>query len=124
MATKRGGGAPKDGGRARKNRAPGGAYTNKQIVGRAVVYTAFAAAVAFAIQGGEYGTTDLVRQRRQLAAERVAVESLTTAVEELKAYKKLIESDAATQERIAREEFGMVKKGEILYRFVDPSKER
>ena len=25
-----------------------------------------------------------------------------------------------TQERIAREEFGMVKKGEILYRFVEP----
>ena len=118
MATKRGSGAVKGGRRAR--RAPGGSLTNKQIVGRAVVYTGFAAAVAFAIQGGEYGTTDLLRQRRQLAAERVAVESLTAAVEELKAFQRLIESDAATQERIAREEFGMVKEGEILYRFVDP----
>ena len=120
MATKRGSGATKGAGRVK--RAAGGAYTNKQIVGRAVVYTAFAAAIAFAIQGGEYGTTDLVRQRRQLAAERVAVDSLTSAVEELKALKKLIESDAATQERIAREEFGMVKPGEILYRFVEPAK--
>ena len=122
MATKRGSGAARRSGRVK--RAPGGTLTNKQILGRAVVYTGFAAAVAFAIQGGEYGTTDLLRQRRQLAAERVAVESLTAAVDELKAYQKLIESDAATQERIAREEFGMVKEGEILYRFVEPSRGR
>jgi cell division protein FtsB len=120
VATKRGSGAVKGGGRV--PRARGGALTNKQILGRAVVYSLFAAFVAFAIQGGEYGTTDLVRQRRQLAAERAAVESLAAQVEDLQAFKKLLESDAATQERIAREEFGMVKPGEILYRFVEPAK--
>jgi cell division protein FtsB len=80
------------------------------------------AAVAFAVQGGEYGTTDLLRQRRQIARERAAVDSLERAVAQLKTMKRAVESDPATQERIAREEFGMVKgEKEILYRFTDPA---
>jgi hypothetical protein len=31
----------------------------------------------------------------------------------------LIETDPATQERIAREEFGMVREKELLFRFLD-----
>ncbi len=120
MAAKRG---ATGGGKGRTRRAPGGALTGKQIVGRAVVFSGALAVVVFAIQGGEYGTTDLVRQHRQLIAERAAVESLEAEVERLTAYRKLVEGDAATQERIAREEFGMVKgEKEILYRFVEPAR--
>ena len=101
----------------------GGALTNKQIVGRVVVGFIAVAVVAFAVQGGEYGTTDLIRQQRALGRERKAVDSLEAEVKALQAYKKLVESDPATQERIAREEFGMVKgEKEILYRFVEPAK--
>ena len=78
-------------------------------------------ALAFAVQGGEYGTTDLIRQKRELAEQRAAVDSLVLHVAELAAYRKAVESDPATQERIAREEFGMVKPGEVLYRFADPA---
>ena len=119
MAAKKtgGGGAAKPRGR----RSPGEPLTNKQIIGRVVVGCCALAIVAFAVQGGEYGTIDLLRQRRQLVRERAAVDSLTKAVEALKLQKKAVESDPATQERIAREEFGMVKGDkEILYRFVDP----
>ena len=119
MAAKKtgGGGAAKP----RLRRAPGEPLTNKQIIGRVVVGCCALAIVAFAVQGGEYGTIDLLRQRRQLVRERAAVDSLTKAVEALKLQKKAVESDPATQERIAREEFGMVKGDkEILYRFVDP----
>lgn len=118
MAAKKtgGGGAAKP----RSRRAPGEPLTNKQIVGRVVVGCCALAIVVFAVQGGEYGTTDLLRQRRQLARERAAVDSLAKAVEALKLRKKAVESDPATQERIAREEFGMVKGDkEILYRFTD-----
>ena len=31
-----------------------------------------------------------------------------------------LESDSATLERIARERYGMIRDGEILYRFADP----
>ena len=69
---------------------------------------------AFAVQGGEYGTTDLVRQR---ARERV----LRAAVDSLEAYKKAVATDPVVQERIAREEFGMVRGDkELLYRFATP----
>jgi cell division protein FtsB len=77
--------------------------------------------VAFwAVQGGEYGTTDLLRQREQVQVARARVDSLEALVTRLREEKRLVESDPATQERIAREEFGMVRPGELLYRFVEP----
>jgi cell division protein FtsB len=78
------------------------------------------AALSFAVQGGEYGTTDLFTQKRKLAQSQAAVDSLQRRVDSLVAYKRAVETDPATQERIAREEFGMVKPGEVLYRFADP----
>ena len=120
MAAKRTGGA--GAAKPRGRRAPGEPMTDKQIIGRVVVGCFAIAVVAFAVQGGEYGTTDLLRQRRQIARERVVVDSLEKGVADLKTLKKAVESDPATQERIAREEFGMVKGDkEILYRFVDPA---
>jgi len=118
MAAKRGGsGAGRGGGR----RPAGAPLGNKQIIGRVVVFSVAIAVVVFAVQGGEYGTTDLLGQRGQVARERAAVDSLELEVERLQAYKKLVETDPATQERIAREEFGMVKgEKEILYRLTDP----
>ena len=78
------------------------------------------AVIAFAVQGGEYGSTDLLSQKKRLASVTSAVDSLQRRVDSLTAYKGAVESDPATQERIAREEFGMVKPGEVLYRFADP----
>ncbi len=76
--------------------------------------------LSFAVQGGEYGSLDLFRQGRQLDQQRSAVDSLQRRVDSLTAYLKAVRTDPATQERIAREEFGMVKPGEVLYRFADP----
>jgi len=77
------------------------------------------AAIAFAVQGGEYGTNDLLSIRGKLAEQQAIVDSLEKRVAELAAYKKAVETDPVVQERIAREEFGMVKPGEVLYRFSD-----
>lgn len=119
MATKRSGGAGAS--KPKGRRGPGVPMTDKQIIGRVVAGCFALAVVAFAVQGGEYGTSDLLRQRRQLARQRALVDSLARAVESLKLRKQAVESDPATQERIAREEFGMVKGDrEILYRFIDP----
>jgi cell division protein FtsB len=76
-------------------------------------------AIAFAVQGGEYGTNDLLAIRGKLAEQQAIVDSLEKRVAELAAYKKAVETDPVVQERIAREEFGMVKPGEVLYRFSD-----
>ena len=76
--------------------------------------------LAWALQGGEYGTTDLVRQRTRRAALRAEVDSLGRHVDSLRAFRRALQTDAALQERIAREEFGMVRgERELLYRFGD-----
>jgi cell division protein FtsB len=79
-----------------------------------------AAAVWFAIQGGEYSTVDLIRQQRQQRRLTHEIDSLRHIVDSLKQYKQQVLTDPKTQERIAREEFGMVRGRELLYRFVEP----
>jgi cell division protein FtsB len=75
----------------------------------------------FAVEGGEWGTSDLLRQRSRLARLRRDLDSLTHAVDSLKRYRAQLVTDPALQERIAREEFGMVRGDrELLYRFVEP----
>ena len=80
------------------------------------------AAVVFAVEGGEYGTLDLLEQRsrkRRLVRE---IDSLEKRVDSLRAYHRRLMTDPALQERIAREEFGMVRGDrEILYRFAEPA---
>ena len=50
-----------------------------------------------------------------------AVDSLQRDIDSLQKLRQRIRSDPATQERIAREAFGMVRgEKELLYRFVDP----
>ena len=80
------------------------------------------AAVAFAIwfglQGGEYATTDLLDLRRREASTRGDVTRLRRVVDSLQKEATAIETDLRTQERVARERFGMIRRGELLYRLV------
>jgi cell division protein FtsB len=85
---------------------------------RYVWWVLIAAAVVFALQGGEYSTKDLFVLRTRTGRLTHEVDSLQRQVDSLGRYLRLVRSDSATQERIAREEFGMVRgEKEILYRF-------
>src|SRR5829696_8062457 len=80
------------------------------------------AALVFAVQGGEYGTSDLFRQRARKRALELAIDSLRLEVDSLARWRKALATDPELQERIAREEFWMVRGDrEILYRFTDPA---
>ena len=72
----------------------------------------------FGIQGGEYGTTDLLALRGQEASEQAQVQRLRQVVDSLQKEAVAIEHDLRTQERVARERFGMIRRGELLYRLV------
>ena len=90
----------------------------RTILTRVVIAAVLFAAIAFAVQGGEWGTTDLFTARAKLARTRSSVDSLQRDVAALKARKLMLDTSSAEQERIAREEFGMVRGGkEVLYRF-------
>jgi cell division protein FtsB len=88
---------------------------------RALLAVTVLGIVVFAVQGGEYGTSDLVRQRTKRERLQARIDSLTRLVDSLERRKRAIRTDAAVQERIAREEFGMVRgEKELLYRFAEP----
>jgi cell division protein FtsB len=90
------------------------------VLKRIVWVLVIAGALAFALQGGEYSTADLWRQLNHKRALKRDVDSLQKLVDSLGRFTKLVQTDSATQERIAREEFGMVRgDNEILYRFGD-----
>ena len=75
-------------------------------------------ALTFAVQGGEYSTLDLVRQRSQARELRATIDSLQRTVDSLARYRDRVLHDAKLQERIGREEFGWVRGDkELLYRF-------
>ena len=74
------------------------------------------AAVAFAIEGGEFGTSDVVRQQGRKERLQAEVEAMRVEVESLRAEVRSVSTDDARLERIAREQFGMVKGDkEVLY---------
>ncbi len=88
--------------------------TRAHLVG--IVAAAVLAGLAF--QAGEYGTLDWLKLRRQLADERRAVQDLAGRLDSLARLAHALETDPAAQERAAREQFGMIRKGELLYRLV------
>ncbi|MGI8497658.1 MAG: FtsB family cell division protein [Gemmatimonadaceae bacterium] len=98
------------------------ARDGRKAVARRLVLGVLAVGVAaFALQGGEYGTWDLIRARVKQRHISRAIDSLRHDVDSLTRLKKRILTDPAMQERIAREEFGMIKGNkEILFRFVEP----
>jgi cell division protein FtsB len=85
---------------------------------RFVWWALIAVALFFAVQGGEYSTRDLYVLHSRTRTLTHDVDSLQRQVDSLGRFLRLVKGDSATQERIAREEFGMVRGDkEILYRF-------
>jgi cell division protein FtsB len=92
-------------------------------LGRWAAIAGLVAALYFALQGGEYGTLDLLQLRREEAEESANVTRLHLLVDSLTKAATAIEHDPRTQERVARERFGMLRKGEFLYRLVPTGKD-
>ena len=78
-------------------------------------------AVYFALFGGEYSLFEV----RRVRAERIEMEKRLVDLEQtndcLRAWAEALQSDSATIERLARERYGMIRSGEILYRITQPA---
>jgi cell division protein FtsB len=72
--------------------------------------------LAFGAFGGEYGTLDWWELRQRVREERRAIERVTAQVDSLGREVEALEQSPAAQERAARELFGMIRPGEVLYR--------
>jgi cell division protein FtsB len=73
----------------------------------------------YAVLGGEYSAFDLQRLDRLQAEETAALDVARSEVAQFREQSALLQDDAATLERVARERFGMIRPGETLYRFVE-----
>lgn len=87
--------------------------TKRHIVMLVLVLAAF-----FAVQGGEHSTWSWWRLRQAEQNERTRIAELERIVDSLGRAAHGLETDPATQERVAREQFGMIRDGEFLYRLV------
>ena len=78
--------------------------------------------VYYAIEGGEYGASDLLAQREDVAALEAELALLRDTVAVLDTTLKRVSTDDYTLERIAREEYGLVRgEKELLYWVDDPA---
>ncbi len=83
-----------------------------RVIGGVVTF----GALGFGFAGGEYSTGDWRTLRDNAAAELRAVGQLQIEIDSLRVVAEALESDPVAQEREARERFGMLRPGELMYR--------
>lgn len=77
------------------------------------------AAAYYAVFGGEYSLLDVSRIRIESENARLTVAELRSETDSLSVWAEALERDPQTLETLARERFGMIRDGEVLYRFAD-----
>ena len=84
--------------------------------GRIIAAIFLVGGLFFGLFGGEYRAIDWWKLKRQVRDEQAAIADLRSEIDSLRAYAESLETNRATQERVARERFGMIRDGEIVYR--------
>jgi len=84
--------------------------------GRLLALVLVVVGVLFGLLGGEDSTFNWWQMRRQVKEQKAAIAQLQTDVDSLTAWADSLEHDRIVQERRAREKFGMIRDGEMLYR--------
>ena len=77
-------------------------------------------AIYYALFGGEYSLLELRNARNEIAIQEQELMDLRRSLDSLRAWVDSLQNDSATLERLARERFGMIRDGEILYRLTEP----
>ena len=74
----------------------------------------------FAVQGGEFGSWDLWKQRQSRKLLQHEIDSLQRRVDSLRRYRTRLDTDRALQEKLARENVGMVRGDKELIYLLTP----
>ena len=81
-------------------------------------------AVYYAGWGGEYSAFEVQRLKARRAAASAQLTDARVEVDSLRALQQKLDRDPGTIEAVARERFGMIRSGELLYRFVPVEEEQ
>jgi cell division protein FtsB len=90
------------------------------VIRKILIAIAAIAVLYFAIEGGQFGTSDLWRQRQNRQRLQHDLDSLKARVDSLKKYRARLDTDRELQEKLARENFGMVKGDKELLYLIGP----
>ena len=85
-----------------------------------IVWSLLAFSLYIAVFGGEYSVLEVSRVKKQQAQLTQQLDDLKEENDSLKIYVQKLESDSVTIEKLARERYGMIRDGEILYRVTAP----
>ncbi len=77
--------------------------------------------VYFALFGGQYSVFEVRRVRADNRELEQRLTELERANDSLHTWAEALETDSATIERLARERYGMIRSGEVLYRLAAPA---
>ncbi len=86
---------------------------------RLVFLTLLGLAAYYAVFGGEYSLLEVWGIRLETDQAQVTLDRLNAETDSLALRAQVLENDAETLETLARERFGMIRDGEVLYRFAD-----
>ena len=86
--------------------------------GQKLGWAVAAGAFLFLLLGGEYNTLDWIKIRKLEREEQSRVAELQHTVDSLTRVAGALRKDRRVQEQVARESFGMIRKGEHLYRLL------
>tara|TARA_B110000014_G_scaffold253803_1_gene233634 strand:+ start:875 stop:1174 length:300 start_codon:yes stop_codon:yes gene_type:complete len=87
----------------------------KVVVGAFIIFSIY-----MGVFGGEYSVLQVRKIRQDQAVLKNQLDELKHENDSLKSWVQKLESDSATIERLARERYGMILPGEILYRVPEP----
>ena len=90
------------------------------LVKRLILPALIGLSVYFALFGGEYSVCEVKRVRTENLELEQRLTELEKANDSLRMWAEALETDSATIERLARERYGMIRAGEILYRIAAP----
>lgn len=90
-------------------------------VRRIILPTLLGLALYYAIFGGDYSLLELSKARRDIQSKDQELGTLRHEIDSLRAWSDSLQGDSATLERLAREQIGMIREGEVLYRLAEPS---
>ncbi|MFH1891951.1 MAG: septum formation initiator family protein [Candidatus Zixiibacteriota bacterium] len=97
-------------GRLRKKASP---YRRYVVRGGIIFLVAF---ISYSFLGGEFGFLNLMRMQRHRNQLRVEKRQLIAEIVDLETRLKRIKSDSEYVEKLAREKYGLAKKGEVIIR--------
>lgn len=86
---------------------------------RLVLLGLLALAGYFAVFGGEYSALDARRGREELSVRRTEVAVAMRRIDSLQARIDSLRHNDEALERLARERYGLIRDGELLYRLTD-----